>query len=70
VRYLALAEVLALHRQVVEQAGGAQALRDLAALTSAVAQPRMTFEGLDLYPSLEEKAARPLLLDRSKSSVR
>ena len=56
-RFLTLAEVLALHRQVVEQTRGSQAVRDLAGLTSAVAQPRMTFEGRDLYPSIEEKAA-------------
>lgn len=56
-RFLTLAEVLALHRQVVEQTKGSQAIRDLAGLSSAVAQPRMTFEGRDLYPSLEEKAA-------------
>jgi len=57
VRFLTLAEVLALHRQVVEQTIGPQAVRDLAGLTSAVAQPRMTFEGRDLYPNIEEKAA-------------
>ena len=56
-RFLTLAEVLALHRQVVEQTRGSQAVRDLAGLTSAVAQPRMTFEGRDLYPRIEEKAA-------------
>jgi death-on-curing protein len=56
VRYLTLAEVLDLHRQVIEQTKGSQAIRDLSGLTSAVAQPRMTFEGRDLYPSLEEKA--------------
>ena len=32
-------------------------MRNLAALESAVAQPRMTFNGRDLYPSLESKAA-------------
>ena len=55
-RYLTLAEVLALHRFVVEQTGGAAAVRDLAALESAIAQPRMTFEGRDLYATLAEKA--------------
>lgn len=55
-RYLTLAEVLDLHRQVIEQTKGSQAIRDLSGLTSAVAQPRTTFEGRDLYPSLEEKA--------------
>lgn len=55
-RYLTLAEVLALHRLVAEQTGGSAAVRDLAALESAVAQPRMTFEGRDLYATLAEKA--------------
>jgi death on curing protein len=56
-RYLSLAEVLELHRLVVEQAGGASGLRDLGALESAVAQPRATFGGADLYPTLAAKAA-------------
>jgi death-on-curing protein len=56
VRYLTLSEVLALHRLVAEQSGGSAAVRDLGALESAVAQPRMTFEGRDLYATLAEKA--------------
>ena len=32
-------------------------MHNLAALESAVAQPRMTFEGKDLYPTVEDKAA-------------
>ena len=56
-RYLSLGEVLELHRLVVEQAGGAAGLRDLGALESAVAQPRATFGGADLYPTLAAKAA-------------
>jgi len=56
-RYLALAEVLELHRMVIEETGGSHGLRDLGALESAVAQPRMTFGGQDLYPAVEEKAA-------------
>ena len=58
-RYLTLVEVLALHRLVVEQSGGSAAVRDLGALESAVAQPRMTFEGRDLYATLAEKAVAP-----------
>jgi death-on-curing protein len=42
---------------VVAETGGATALRDLGALESAIAQPRASFGGNDLYPSLEEKAA-------------
>ena len=55
-RYLSLAEVLILHERVVAETGGATGLRDLGALQSAMAQPRATFDGVDLYPSLAEKA--------------
>jgi death on curing protein len=57
VRYLSLAEVLDLHRLVISQAGGAEGVLDLGALESAVAQPRVTFEGRDLHPSIADKAA-------------
>jgi death on curing protein len=57
VRSLSLGEVLELHRLVLAQTGGGAGLRDLGALEAAVAQPRQTFEGQDLYPTLVEKAA-------------
>ena len=56
-RYLTLNEVLDLYRQVMEQSGGAVGIRDLNALESAVAQPRMTFGGEELYPTVVEKAS-------------
>ena len=56
-RYLALAEVLELHRRIIESTGGADGVRDLGALQSALAQPAATYGGQDLYPSLPEKAA-------------
>jgi death-on-curing protein len=56
-RYLTLDEVLYLHRLALEQSGGAAGIRDLGALESAVAQPRMAFGGQDLYPTIVEKAA-------------
>ena len=55
-RYLTLGEVLELHHRIIHQTGGASGVRNLAALESAVAQPRMTFEGKDLYPTIEAKA--------------
>jgi death on curing protein len=57
IRYLTLIEVLDLHRRILEQSGGALGIRDMGLLESAVAQPRMTFGGEDLYPSLLDKAA-------------
>jgi death-on-curing protein len=56
-RYLALTEVLDLHRRVMEQSGGATGLRDLGLLEAAIAQPRQAFGGVDLYPTLAAKAA-------------
>lgn len=56
-RFLTLSEVLELYRQVIEQSGGLLGIRDLGALESAIAQPRLTFDGEDLYPTLIEKAS-------------
>ena len=56
-RYLALGEVVELHRRLLEASGGASGIRDFGALESAIAQPKATFGGVDLYPTLVEKAA-------------
>ena len=55
-RYLSLAEVLELHRLIIEQSGGAIGIRDLGSLESALAQPGMTFGSEDLYPTVIDKA--------------
>ena len=55
-RYLTLAEVLELHRRIIEQSGGADGVRVLGGVESAVAQPQMTFGGDELYPSIESKS--------------
>ncbi len=56
-RYLTLGEVVALHRGVIDAAGGAAGIRDVRALDSAVAQPKATFGSAELYPTAIEKAA-------------
>lgn len=56
-RYLTFAEVLELHQSVLERWGGAGGIRDLNTLESALAQPRQSFGGADLYPDLASKAA-------------
>ena len=56
-RYLSLNEVLAIYQVVMKQSGGTCALRDPGALQSALAQPRMTFGGQELYPTIAEKAS-------------
>ena len=56
IRYLSVREVLRLHELVMAQSGGSATVRDLAWIEAAVAQPRMTFGGDDLYPTLAAKA--------------
>ena len=56
-RWLQLAEVLELHRRLIDQSGGTAGIRDLGLLEASLAQPRQTFGGIDLYPELIEKAA-------------
>ncbi|HOH30180.1 MAG TPA: type II toxin-antitoxin system death-on-curing family toxin [Candidatus Hydrogenedentes bacterium] len=56
-RYLTLGEVLDLYQKIIRQSGGAMGLRDLGLLESALAQPRASFSGKDLYETVEDKAA-------------
>lgn len=55
-RYLTLAEVLRLHELIIVRTGGSDGLRDLGLLESALGQPRQSFGGEDLYPTLAAKA--------------
>ena len=50
--------VLRLHRRLSRETGGDDGIRDVALLESAIASAYQTFDGQELYPSLEEKAAR------------
>ena len=57
IRYLRLSEVLDLHLRIIDSFGGATGVLDLGALESALAQPWLTFDAKDLYPTLVDKAA-------------
>ena len=50
--------VVALHRLLTDTVGGAHGLRDGGLLDSAVLAAYATFDGVELYPTVEEKAAR------------
>src|SRR2546428_13385566 len=56
-RFLELRELVQLPQLLVDQSGGMAGTRDLGALEAALAQPRMTFGGSELYPGVAEKAA-------------
>jgi death-on-curing protein len=56
-RFLTIGEIVTLHRAIVADTGGATGIRDLGGLESAAAQPRATFGGEELHPTLFAKAA-------------
>ena len=51
-------QILLLHKQLCEETGGSQGLRDEGMLQSALSAPFQSFGGTDAYPSLQQKAAR------------
>ena len=51
-------QILMLHQQLVEQAGGSDGIRDEGLLDSALSAPFQSFDNTDVYPSLQQKAAR------------
>ena len=56
-KFLSFFQILELHRQIIAQSGGSLGIRDIGALESALAQPKMTFDKKELYQTLQEKAA-------------
>lgn len=52
-----LDEVLAIHELQISAFGGSPGLRDQGLLEAALSRPLQTFDGMELYPSPEEKAA-------------
>lgn len=51
-------KVLLLHQILIEQTGGEDGIRDMGLLESALAACDATFDGKELFPTKEEKAAR------------
>ncbi|MDR1092684.1 MAG: type II toxin-antitoxin system death-on-curing family toxin [Clostridiales bacterium] len=50
--------VLLLHKLMIEMSGGTAGVRDFNLLDSALQSAFQTFDGKELYPAKEEKAAR------------
>lgn len=55
---LTKSQVLLIHDQLIAETGGSPGLRDEGMLDSALNAPFQTFSGEDVYPSLQQKAAR------------
>ncbi|MBR3225793.1 MAG: type II toxin-antitoxin system death-on-curing family toxin [Atopobiaceae bacterium] len=58
IRTISKAEALAIHDASLARFGGLPGVRDEGLLDSAVRQPSQSFGGQELYPTLDEKAAR------------
>ena len=55
--YLTVEEVILLHSRLIQRTGGASEVRDLNLLELALARPKASFGGEDLYPDVWSKAA-------------
>lgn len=51
-------QILTLHSQLLEAYGGSEGIRDGNLLESALESPFQSFDGKELYPSIQAKAAR------------
>ena len=51
-------QVLLLHAQLIKEFGGCDGVRDYKLLDSALESPFQAFDGEELYPTIQAKAAR------------
>ena len=51
-------QILLLHTQLIKETGGSDGVRDDSLLESALETPFLSFDGVDLYPTIQAKAAR------------
>ena len=51
-------QILRLHTELIAQTGGSDGIRDEGMLESALLAPFQNFDGKDMYPSIQAKAAR------------
>ncbi len=54
---ISVEQALKIHAIAIKKFGGANGVRDIGGLESALARPFQTFGGEDLYPNIFEKAA-------------
>lgn len=51
-------QILILHSQLIKQTGGSYGVRDYNLLESAIETPFQSFDGNELYPTIQAKGAR------------
>lgn len=56
-KYIPIEEVLIIHDDMISRYGGSFGIRDMGLIESALARPKASFGGQDLYPGVLDKAA-------------
>lgn len=51
-------QIIALHSQLISETGGTDGIRDEGLLSSALNAPFQSFSDVEVYPSIQQKAAR------------
>ena len=51
-------QIIALHSQLIQETGGTEGIRDEGLLDAALAAPFQSFANTEIYPSIQQKAAR------------
>lgn len=51
-------QILFMHKQLIDETGGLDGVRDETLLESAINAPFQKFDGKDLFPTVQQKAAR------------
>ena len=51
-------QIIMLHHQLILETGGTDGIRDEGLLESALEAPFQSFDSIELYPSVQQKAAR------------
>lgn len=55
---LTVEEIISLHEKLIDSTGGIGGIRDIGLLESAVYSTESSFDDVEQYPTVEEKAAR------------
>lgn len=54
-KYITIDYILKLHKKMIDATGGSYGIRNIDLLKSAVENSKATFDGTDLYPTIEDK---------------
>ena len=58
-KQISIEQIKLIHSELVKETGGSDGLRDISLLESAIYAPFQTFDRESLYPSVQQKAAKP-----------